>query len=325
MSIVFGILFMLPWIFVYFGTWDKHEEKTEQRPTNFVKNFASIFRNKSFRIHIVMYIFAYATMDVLMGWIKFYLADYLHRPGFFMIGMASILVTQIVSLPLYIALSNRRGHAAAFRLGLFIMALGMAAMYLHNEHTPVIILIINCVFIGLGQSAAVLVPYQLLPFVADVDELVTGEKRAGTYAGAMTLIRKLIQGALVLPLLGLILSLISYLGPLPKAFTPEDFNANIRPMVSEKAPESLALVEGAYQPKDSLLVLDESKPTEELRSLRLAFDKANYKGTGASRSTKLTPQTTATSEKIHLLFSLVPIIFLLIGFFVSFKDRKSVV
>jgi oligogalacturonide transporter len=56
----------------------------------------------------------------------------------------------------------------------------------------------------------VVVPFQLLPFVADVDEYMTGTKRAGTYAGAMTLVRKLIQGALVLPLLGLLLKLIGY-------------------------------------------------------------------------------------------------------------------
>ncbi|OHD79443.1 MAG: hypothetical protein A3J97_12555 [Spirochaetes bacterium RIFOXYC1_FULL_54_7] len=94
-------------------------------------------------MHIAMYIFAYATMDVLMGWLKFYIADYLGRPGFLTLGLGSILLTQIFSIPLYIAIANRKGHATAYR-------------------------------VGLGQSAAVLVPFQLLPFVADVDDRVSG-------------------------------------------------------------------------------------------------------------------------------------------------------
>ena len=83
-------------------------------------------------------------------------------------------------------------------------------MVIQQPGGSMVFLVINCVFIGAGMSAGVVIPFQLLPFVADVDELITRKKRAGTYAGAMTLIRKLIQGALVLPLLGLLLTLIGY-------------------------------------------------------------------------------------------------------------------
>lgn len=323
MGIVFGIFFMLPWIFVYFGTWDKQEEQIQQKKTNFIKNFASIFTNKTFRIHILMYIFAYATMDVLMGWIKFYLADYLHKPGFLIIGMGSILITQIAFIPLYISIANKRGHAIAYRVGLLIMAIGIAAMYLHGPATPIIILAINCIIIGAGQSAAVLVPFQLLPFVADIDELMTGEKRAGTYAGAMTLIRKLIQGSLVLPLLGLILSFIGYLGPLPKQFTVQDFENNIIPQVRTKAPEHETAVIATYVKKDSLYVIEQTTDSNLIRQARLAFDTINYKGTGASRATVATPQTLATQGSIRLLFSLIPVIFLTLGFLSSLRFRLN--
>jgi oligogalacturonide transporter len=83
-------------------------------------------------------------------------------------------------------------------------------MALQTPETPIALLIANCVLIGSGMSAGVVIPYQLLPFVADVDELMTTEHRAGTYAGAMTLLRKLIQGAIVLPLMGFLLSAIGY-------------------------------------------------------------------------------------------------------------------
>jgi oligogalacturonide transporter len=50
----------------------------------------------------------------------------------------------------------------------------------------------------------------ILPFVIDVDELISGKQRSGVYAGAMTLLRKLVQGALALPAIGFMLQGIGF-------------------------------------------------------------------------------------------------------------------
>ena len=211
MGIVFGAFFALPYLLVFLGTWELPvAKKPLRKDLNIFRNFGSIFRNRSFQIHIMMYIFAYAGMDVLMAWLKFYMIDYLRRPGFVTIGLGTILITQIIALPIYVRIANKKGHGIAYRIGLGIWALAIALMALQSTDSPSILLILNCFLIGAGMSAGVMIPFQLLPFVADVDELITSEHRAGTYAGAMTLIRKLIQGALVLPLMGLLLELIGY-------------------------------------------------------------------------------------------------------------------
>lgn len=331
MGLVFGAFFAAPWLITYYGTWDDQipgslksmqgpQAETSRMP-GFVTNFASIFRNRSFRIHIAMYIFAYATMDVLMGWLKFYLADYLGRPGFLTIGLGSILLTQILSIPLYIAIANRKGHAAAYRLGLGIMILGMAGMYFHTPATPTIILIVNCIVVGLGQSAAVLVPFQLLPFVADVDELITGDKRAGTYAGAMTLIRKLVQGAAVLPLLGLTLSLIGYLGPVPAQFSQDELHGFVIPRATASAVDTGILERAYVADSEGLLSLDVELTSAQKREVRLVLDAAGYKGSGASRITIQTPQRADTPERIRALFAFLPIALLAAGFTVSFRFK----
>jgi hypothetical protein len=71
-------------------------------------------------------------------------------------------------------------------------------------------IIIVCILIGGGLSAGVMIPWAILPSVTDVDELITTKKRAGTYSGAMTLIRKLVQGAIAIPLVGVVLGVIGY-------------------------------------------------------------------------------------------------------------------
>jgi oligogalacturonide transporter len=110
-------------------------------------------------------------------------------------------------------IANRKSHSFALIIGLFIWGI---ATFLFNFHTPLssnILVYLNCFLIGAGLSSAVVMPWSMLPFVTDVDILITAKKRAGTYAGAMTLTRKLIQGALVLPLMGLILKVIDYQTP----------------------------------------------------------------------------------------------------------------
>jgi oligogalacturonide transporter len=212
MGLVFGLFFALPYIVVFFGTWELPvARKPVSSKVSIFRNFRSILHNRSFRIHMGMYIFSYAAMDILMAWLKFYLIDYLRRPGFVSIGLGTILITQMLVLPLYVRMANRVGHGAAYRTGLMIWAGAMLLMAFQSATTPLFLLIGNCFLIGLGLSAGVMIPYQLLPFVADVDELITTEHRAGTYAGAMTLLRKLIQGAFVLPLLGILLTAIGYI------------------------------------------------------------------------------------------------------------------
>lgn len=214
MGIVFSILFALPWIFVFLGTWELPVKKIDNEETiGIFGNFKTVFRNKSFRIHIIMYIASYSTMDIVMAWLKFYLTDYLGKPELLSKGLTILIVTELLTLPLYIMLANWKSHGTSLVAGLSVWGIAMVLFGFHTSSTPSVLILGNCFLIGMGISAAVVMPWSILPFVTDVDTLITGRHRAGTYAGAMTLIRKLIQGAFVLPLLGLVLTLINYQTP----------------------------------------------------------------------------------------------------------------
>jgi len=214
MGMVFACLFAVPWLFVFLGTWELPVKKVNNEETlGIFRNFKTIFQNKSFRIHIIMYIAAYSTMDIVMAWLKFYLTDYLGKPGLLSLGLTILIITELLMLPLYIMLANWKSHGVALITGLSIWGVAMILFSMHTSETSNFLILANCFLIGVGLSAAVVMPWSMLPFVTDVDTLITGKHRAGTYAGAMTLIRKLIQGGFVLPLLGLVLTLIGYQTP----------------------------------------------------------------------------------------------------------------
>ncbi len=210
MSVIFGIFFALPWILVYLGTWETPQTTSSAVSKNFLKEFFTIFHNKSFRIHIIMYVAAYSAMDMLMALFNYYLTYSLNRPSLYSIAMGTLLVVQLAMIPVYVRISNIKGKRFAYRMGLMIWIIGMLGTLFLNETTPTIIVALVCAVIGLGTASAVYIPYAILPNVIDVDELMTGSQRSGVYSGAMTLTRKLIQGAIVMPLIGLFLQMVGF-------------------------------------------------------------------------------------------------------------------
>lgn len=333
MSLVFGTLFALPWVFVFFGTWELPRNPNETSDDNFVTNFLSIFKNRSFIVQICMYIAAYGAMDLLMNFFKFYLLDYLLKgEGFVTIALGSLLITEIIVLPFYIMLSNKKGHAFSFKTGMVIWIIAMICMVLQTPSTPTIFVILNCILIGAGLGAGVIIPFQLLPFVTDVDELISTRKRAGTYAGAMTLIRKLIQGALVIPVVGILLTAINYLGPLPERFTKEQFTNEIVGRIQNTytggvQSTMVSLAEKAYPAttiwtKDTgyveYRIINPALEAKDKSDLRKAMNAIDYKGFGASKKTVNVSQDASTVSWIRLLFVSCPVLFILAGFIAAF-------
>ena len=51
------------------------------------------------------------------------------------------------------------------------------------------------VIAGLGRGALNYIPWSVYNYMPDVDEIVTGRRREGAFAGVMTFIRKLLQSA----------------------------------------------------------------------------------------------------------------------------------
>ena len=78
MAVIFGLFFALPWIIVFLGTWEMSDVARERNASvrGFFHDLKTMMVNRSFRIHMGMYICSYAAMDVLMGVFIYYLTYY---------------------------------------------------------------------------------------------------------------------------------------------------------------------------------------------------------------------------------------------------------
>jgi len=236
MGIIFGLIFALPWITLYLGTWEVPQQERQKTNTNFIKNFLSLFKSRSCRIHVAMYVCAYGTMDVFMAWIMFYFIDYLRMGAYFVIAQGSLLITMMLMLPAYVKIATDKGHARSYIIGLSLFAAAMIGFAFQPSRPSIVMLVLNVIVLGAGLSAASLIPHQLLPFVVDVDKLMSGKDRAGTYSAVMTLTRKLFLGIVILQGLGFLLGAINYKNPVPTVLTVSQFNEALA-LIPEKSDE----------------------------------------------------------------------------------------
>ena len=160
-----------------------------------IDDLAATMRIRAFRLHLGMYLGGYISQDVFNAvfayFIAFALAGTVARPRrshrmacaqLLSVFAAIWLCLRIHPAPSYrIARASvrrgRRRHARAVRAG--------------REGTAWYLAVV--VVAGLGRGALNYIPWSVYNYMPDVDEIVTGRRREGAFAGVMTFIRKLMQ------------------------------------------------------------------------------------------------------------------------------------
>ncbi|QLE79545.1 MFS transporter [Francisella sp. Scap27] len=218
MASFFAVIYSVVWIFVFFGTREippKNNYKEAAMKwflvpfTGFI-NFLSAFKNKTFRYHLGLFLFAFAGLDILMSFSAYYINVYLQKPEL-MSYVSSMWIVQVLVLPMYVLIANNFSKATAYRVGACIWFL--AVLYLINlspENATPFMVSLHFGLVGLGLSGCYVMPIAMLSFVTEVDTLMTCKRRTGIYAGGMSFARKLSQGLFILPGIGLLLSVIGY-------------------------------------------------------------------------------------------------------------------
>lgn len=216
MAVIFGVLFALSWIFVYKGTWESGTSSGVMPKESFrigmkrvFEDFSSAFLNKSFRVHISMYLSSYLAMDVFNALMIYFITYYLKKESAYSNTLAVLVIAQIISILAVTFECMKKGNGFAYRLHMAAWGIAIFIFGLFTPQTGIVFFYLVAVLLGFGLSGAVMVPYNILPFMSDVDEVMTSRRREGIYAGLMTFVRKIAQ-AIALFLVGVGLDTIGY-------------------------------------------------------------------------------------------------------------------
>jgi oligogalacturonide transporter len=218
MGVIFSIVFMIVALAVFTFTWERPRDEVESlispdsvSPLRSLKKLYSdlwaTLRVRAFRLHLGMYLGGYVSQDIFNAvftyFVIFALLGTQTTAFYFLTGM---YCAQLVSVALFIWLCIRIHPAPSYRFAVILFGIGTLAMLVANSLASGKTWWVfgALAVIGLGRGGLNYIPWSVYNYMADVDEIVTGRRREGAFAGVMTFTRKTMQAAAVM-LVGLLL------------------------------------------------------------------------------------------------------------------------
>lgn len=225
-SLVFSVICAIVLTLVYRNTWERPREEMsdEERAAELarqqltlgqslrrlVTELSSTFRIRIFRQHLGMYLGGYIAQDVFNAVFTYYVVFVLLQSATVASSlMGTMAILQFIAVIGMIPLCIRLGPAPSYRLVVLLFALSAfsyALLYYSGLHDNMTALLFISAIAGLGRGGINYVPWNIYTYIADVDEVVTGQRREGIFAGIMTLTRKASQAGAVM-LVGIALQL----------------------------------------------------------------------------------------------------------------------
>jgi oligogalacturonide transporter len=211
MAVVFSTFYAIPWLLMFVFT---HERvpMCEEKSDFHISSFLRPFEVRAFRKLIAMYFLAYLSMDVVAAVFQYYMYYYLDRKGEADLVIGTMLIAQIVLIPLVVTLANRYGKATVYRYSIVIWLLGACFLAAYQTSWPDYAIYLIAALVGSGVVGCVVMPWSIFPDVTDVGELRFGYRIAGSFSGVMTFSRKF-SGAIGIFAVGMILQFSGYLPP----------------------------------------------------------------------------------------------------------------
>jgi oligogalacturonide transporter len=212
MSTTFGLLFALPFIATFLTTRERKEFQKEQPEFSILESYREPFRIRTFIRAILMYLFSFLSMDVVMTVVIYYMTYYLGRGAETNYVLGALLVAQFVSIPVFYAIAGRTSKKTGFIVSLVAWIALMVLSFFITPGLHRAAVYVFAALVGWCTGGIIVMIYSIFPDLPDVDELRTGMRREGVYAGLITFSRKL-SAALALFLISQTIALVGYIRP----------------------------------------------------------------------------------------------------------------
>lgn len=199
---IFAVIFAVCMFITASVTWEKPVEDVianevpgddKTSVLQILKDYISTFRLKSFRKHILIYLLSFTGKDTFNTVFVYFCT--------FALGVSATVAANMLSLSLVGLLVTICAGFLIVKLGpkflylfaysLILLMLGCYyAIFQIQPSNMVMFLFFTSLFYQIGRATLEFTPWNVFPFIPDLDELVTGKNRAGIYAAVMTFGRK---------------------------------------------------------------------------------------------------------------------------------------
>lgn len=210
MGLIFAALFMATAAFLYRFSWERPLPPmvAGRKGAGVGSAFRALYRNlfstmriRAFRLHLGMYLGGYISQDIFNAAFTFFVIFALAGTTAMASGLlGTMYIVQFVAVVIAINVALRASPGFAYRVAAVLFGAGVIVLLSLwsggvTATSPLIYLAIALA--GLGRGALNYIPWATYNYMADVDEIVTGQRREGSFAGVMTFVRKATQAAAV--------------------------------------------------------------------------------------------------------------------------------
>jgi oligogalacturonide transporter len=216
---IFSLIFVCVVSLLYTFTWERPfneiVDDNDKRAGSLGQAFKKVFvdlgstlRIRSFRHHLGMYLGGYISQDTFNAVFTYFVIFAIGsdaKSASHLLGVMAIV--QLVAVSIFIPLCLRISAAPAYRIAVSFFALGIVGYFVLFMAMPAeigLLLFIPTVLAGFGRGGLNYIPWNTYNYMADVDQIVTGQRREGIFAGVMTFVRKASQAGAVM-LVGLLM------------------------------------------------------------------------------------------------------------------------
>jgi oligogalacturonide transporter len=201
--LVFGILFVLAYYISAFSTWELPVDEiavgdiNEKRSAGeaFVQDFKayiSTLKIKSFRQHLYIYLLSFTGKDIYNTVFTYFCVYVLGVGATVAANMLSLSIVGVVTTLIGGWLMVKFGprFLYVFSYGLMLIMYGGYFMVAKTQPSHIVtwLFVISFVY-QIGRSLLEFTPWNVYPFIPDIDELVSGHNRAGVFASVISLTR----------------------------------------------------------------------------------------------------------------------------------------
>jgi len=191
---VLALLLVLTCIICFFGVQEVDYEnvRLEKSQLTMIQGIPFLVKNKPYLIVCILGVMVWVGASMTQNNLVLYFTYCLDMEDYFTYGLIVVLVSTILTVPLWGFVIDRMGKKVSFYLGMAVMLV----IYIFVSVAPsgVAIMFAISAVAGLGLSVVNLLPWVLVVDVIDLDEIATGERREGLFCAFLIFFNKLAAG-----------------------------------------------------------------------------------------------------------------------------------
>lgn len=208
MGFTFGLASAAPLFLTFLGTRERNDFMKQEQP-KIVDSLRAIRHNSTALWGLGIYLCTWIAIDIVQYILFFFVKYAIRRESQGSIILGSIMVSAILSLPLWNWVAHRINKRFAYIVGIVFWTIVQMVIMTLGASTPLAMLFTLCVLAGIGVAAAHVLPWSILPDAVECDEWRTGKRREGMFYSMVTLSHK-VAASIAILLVGTLLEAFAY-------------------------------------------------------------------------------------------------------------------